>query len=177
MTDTLVESIYATITHKLPKKSNSSNEKTKAVLNQAVADLSKAASIVHQTHWYMRGPEFLTLHPQMDEYMDQINEQLDVVSERLITLDGSPFSTLREFAENTKIEDEIGNWDRTIPERMEKLVAGYRYLADLYAKGIEVSGEEGDDCTQDIFIANKTDIEKNIWMLQAKLGKAPGIDA
>lgn len=29
MTDTLVESIYATITHKLPKKSNSSNEKQK----------------------------------------------------------------------------------------------------------------------------------------------------
>ena len=52
----------------------------------------------------MRGPEFLTLHPQMDEYMDQINEQLDVVSERLITLDGSPFSTLREFAENTKLK-------------------------------------------------------------------------
>ncbi|WP_338361662.1 Dps family protein [Enterococcus faecalis] len=154
-------------------------EKTKEILNQLVADLSQFSVVIHQTHWYMRGrgPEFLTLHPQMDEYMDQINEQLDVVSERLITLDGSPFSTLREFAENTKIEDEIGNWDRTIPERMEKLVAGYRYLADLYAKGIEVSGEEGDDCTQDIFIANKTDIEKNIWMLQAKLGKAPGIDA
>ena len=152
-------------------------EKTKEILNQLVADLSQFSVVIHQTHWYMRGPEFLTLHPQMDEYMDQINEQLDVVSERLITLDGSPFSTLREFAENTKIEYEIGNWDRTIPERMEKLVAGYRYLADLYAKGIEVSGEEGDDCTQDIFIANKTDIEKNIWMLQAKLGKAPGIDA
>lgn len=152
-------------------------EKTKEILNQLVADLSQFSVVIHQTHWYMRGPEFLTLHPQMDEYMDQINEQLDVVSERLITLDGSPFSTLREFAENAKIEDEIGNWDRTIPERMEKLVAGYRYLADLYAKGIEVSGEEGDDCTQDIFIANKTDIEKNIWMLQAKLGKAPGIDA
>ena len=152
-------------------------EKTKEILNQLVADLSQFSVVIHQTHWYMRGPEFLTLHPQMDEYMDQINEQLDVVSERLITLDGSQFSTLREFAENTKIEDEIGNWDRTIPERMEKLVAGYRYLADLYAKGIEVSGEEGDDCTQDIFIANKTDIEKNIWMLQAKLGKAPGIDA
>ena len=109
-------------------------EKQKEILNQLVADLSQFSVVIHQTHWYMRGPEFLTLHPQMDEYMDQINEQLDVVSERLITLDGSPFSTLREFAENTKIEDEIGNWDRTIPERMEKLVAGYRYLADLYAK-------------------------------------------
>jgi len=152
-------------------------EQTKEVLNQLVADLSQFSVVIHQTHWYMRGPEFLTLHPKMDEYMDQINDQLDVISERLITLDGAPYSTLQEFADHTGIEDEIGTYERTIPERMEKLVEGYRYLADLYQKGIEVSGEEGDDCTQDIFIANKTDIEKNIWMLQAKLGKAPGIDA
>ena len=152
-------------------------EQTKEVLNQLVADLSQFSVVIHQTHWYMRGPEFLTLHPLMDEYMDEINDQLDVISERLITLDGSPYSTLREFADNTGIEDEIGNWDRTIPERMEKLVEGYRYLADLYQKGIDVSGEEGDDSTQDIFIANKTDIEKKIWMVQAKLGKAPGVDA
>lgn len=152
-------------------------EQTKEILNQLVADLSQFSVVIHQTHWYMRGPEFLTLHPKMDEYMDQINDQLDVISERLITLDGAPYSTLQEFADHTGIDDEIGTYERTIPERMEKLVEGYRYLADLYQKGIDVSGEEGDDCTQDIFIANKTEIEKNIWMLQAKLGKAPGIDA
>ena len=151
--------------------------KTKEVLNQLVADLSQMSTVIHQTHWYMRGPEFLTLHPLMDDYMDEINDQLDVISERLITLDGSPYSTLREWAEHTGIKDEVGSWDRTIPERMEVLVTGYRYLADLYQKGIDVSGEEGDDSTQDIFIAFKTDIEKKIWMLQAKLGKAPGIDA
>jgi len=61
-------------------------------------------------------------------------------------------------------------------ERLETLVSGYRYLADLYQKGIEISGEEGDDSTQDIFIAHKTDIEKNIWMIQAHLGYAPGND-
>lgn len=152
-------------------------KKTKEVLNQLVADLSQFSVVIHQTHWYMRGPEFLTLHPLMDDYMDEINDQLDVVSERLITLDGSPFSTLKEFADNTGIKDEKGDWDKTIPERMETLVAGYRYLADLYQKGIDVTGEEGDDCTQDIFIGFKTDIEKKIWMLQAKLGKAPEIDA
>ena len=54
-------------------------EKTKEILNQLVADLSQFSVVIYQTHWYMRGPEFLTLHPQMDEYMDQINEQLDVV--------------------------------------------------------------------------------------------------
>ena len=144
-------------------------KKTKEVLNQLVADLSQFSVVIHQTHWYMRAPEFLTLHPLMDDYMDEINDQLDVVSERLITLDGSPFSTLKEFADNTGIKDEKGDWDKTIPERMETLVAGYRYLADLYQKG--------DYCTQYIFIGFKTDIEKKIWMLQAKLGKAPEIDA
>ena len=150
-------------------------EQTKEVMNQLVADLVQFSTVIHQTHWYMRGPEFLTLHPLMDEFMDEINDQLDVISERLITLDGSPYSTLREFADNTKIEDEIGTWDRTIPERMEILISGYRYLADLYQKGIEVSGEEGDDCTQDIFIGFKTDIEKKIWMVSAKVDKAPNI--
>ncbi|HLQ40683.1 MAG TPA: Dps family protein [Tetragenococcus sp.] len=150
--------------------------KTKEILNQLVADLSQFSVVIHQTHWYMRGPEFLTLHPLMDEYMDEINDQLDVISERLIALDGSPYSTLQEFADHTGIEDEIGTWDRTIPERMEILVSGYRYLADLYQKGIDVSGDEGDDSTQDIFIGYKTDIEKKIWMLQAKVDKAPNVD-
>ena len=151
-------------------------EQTKEVLNQLVADLSQMAMVVHQTHWYMRGPGFLTLHPMMDDFMDDLNDQLDVISERLITLDGSPYSTLREMADNTQIPDEIGNWDCTIPERLATLVEGYRYLADLYQKGIEVSGEEGDDPTQDIFIGFKTDTEKRIWMIQAHLGEAPQID-
>lgn len=150
-------------------------EKTKEMLNQLVADLSQFSVVIHQAHWYMRGPEFLTLHPFMDELMDEVNEQLDVVSERLITLDGAPYSTLREFADNTGIKDEIGTYERTIPERIETIDEGYRYLVDLYQKGIEIAGEEGDDSTQDIFTGNKTDIEKRIWMLQAKLGKAPSI--
>lgn len=150
--------------------------RTKEILNQLVADLSQFAAVIHQTHWYMRGPEFLTLHPMMDDYMDEINDQLDVIAERLVALDGSPYSTLQEFIDHTGIQDEIGTWDRPTPERLKTLVSGYRYLADLYQKGIEVSGQEGDDSTQDIFIAHKTAIEKNIWMIQANLDRAPNND-
>ena len=81
-----------------------SREKTKAVLNQSVADLSKAAALVHQVHWYLRGPGFMKLHPKMDELMDGLNSHLDVLSERLITIGGSPVSTLKEFDELSKIE-------------------------------------------------------------------------
>lgn len=148
---------------------------TKKILNQLVADLSQMSMIIHQTHWYMRGPGFLTLHPMMDDFMADINEQLDEISERLITLDGAPFSTLKEMADHTKLSDETGTYARSISERLTVLVNDYRYLADLYQKGIDVSGEEKDDCTQDIFIGFKTAIEKRIWMLQADLEDAPKI--
>ena len=55
---------------------------TKTVLNQLVADLSQMAAVVHQTHWYMRGPEFLFLHPLMDDYQDDLNDQLDEIAAR-----------------------------------------------------------------------------------------------
>ncbi|MFC6181213.1 Dps family protein [Lactiplantibacillus daowaiensis] len=149
---------------------------TKATLNQLVADLSQLAMVIHQTHWYMRGTNFLKLHPLMDQYMDEINDQLDVISERLITLDGSPYSTLSEMAAHTGISDEPGNWDRTLPERFETLISDYRYLADVYQHGIDVSDEEQDLSTQDLFIGFKRDLEKRIWMLQAELDQAPQID-
>ncbi|KAB6424575.1 DNA starvation/stationary phase protection protein, partial [Bacteroides xylanisolvens] len=83
---------------------------------------------------------------------------------------------LKEMAENTKIQDWPGEWDKTTPERLTHLVDGYRYLEDLYQHGIEVSDVEKDFSTQDIFIGLKTAIEKKIWMIQAELGSAPEID-
>ena len=99
-------------------------QETKETLNQLVADLSQMAMIIHQTHWYMRGTNFLKLHPLMDQFMDEINDQLDVISERLLTLDGEPYSTLKEVATHTRIKDWPGNFDKTTPERLAHLVAG-----------------------------------------------------
>lgn len=150
-------------------------EQTKEVLNQLVADLVQFSTIIHQTHWYMRGKGFLTLHPKMDEYMDEIDEQLDEVAERLITIGGAPYSTLKEFAEHTKLPDEIGTFDKDMNDRLKNLVKGYRYLRDLYAKGIALASSEEDSVTEDMLIEFKGAVEKNIWMLQAELTESPNL--
>lgn len=149
---------------------------TKTVLNQLVADLSQMAAVIHQTHWYMRGPEFLFLHPLMDEYQDEINDQLDEVAERLIVIDGAPYSTLEEFAEHSGIQSIPGAYDATIDERFAHFIAGYRHLQKVYQEGIDTAGQEGDDSTQDILTGFHTAIEKRIWMLSAQRGHAPEID-
>lgn len=150
----------------MPKK-----ETTKTVLNQAVADLSQFSTIIHQIHWYLRGPRFLALHPKMDEYRDEIETHLDEVAERLITLGGAPFSTLGEFSANTTLKDQKGDFSVSEDKHLQRLLEGYQAIAALYQKGIDVAGEEEDAVTEDLFTGLKGTIDKNIWMISASLGK------
>ena len=101
---------------------------------------------------------------------------MDEVSERLITLDGSPVSTLSEIAAKTKIPDEKGNWNETIDERYQKIIDGYHYLDQLYEEGIKVSDEEGDYSTNDLLTGFHSDVEKRIWMMSGEINKAPELD-
>ena len=145
-------------------------EKTHEVLNQTVADLSQAAALVHQTHWYMRGSGFLTLHPKMDEFMDGLNEHLDEFAERLITIGGSPVSTLKEFDEKSKIELQPATWDKSMSERLHGVLDTYKYLAKLFQEGMDIAESENDAVTVDLYTVALGDVEKTIWMLEAELG-------
>lgn len=151
-------------------------QKTQAILNQAVADLSVAHSIFHQVHWYMRGRGFMVWHPKMDEYMDEIDGYLDEMSERLITIGGAPYSTLKEFSENSKLEEVLGDYSLSMDEQLARVAKIFSYLVGLFAEGFEVSDQEGDSVTNDIFNVAKASVEKHVWMLEAELGQAPGLE-
>ncbi|MFI3124964.1 DNA starvation/stationary phase protection protein [Streptococcus suis] len=135
---------------------------TKAVLNQAVADLSVAHSILHQVHWYMRGAGFMIWHPKMDEYMDELDGYLDEMSERLITLGGAPFSTLTEFSENSQLKEVPGSYSLTLEQQLARVVEVFRTLATLFQEGFDISDEEGDSVTNDIFNVAKASLDKHI---------------
>lgn len=109
-------------------------------------------------------------HPKMDEYMDALDGHLDEISERLITLGGKPYSTLTEFLQNSEIEEEAGEY-RNVEESLERVLVIYRYLSELFQKGLDVTDEEGDDVTNGIFSDAKNETDKTIWMLAAELDK------
>lgn len=147
-------------------------ENTKRILNQSVADLYVAHIAIHQIHWYMRGEGFMVWHPKMDEYIETLDEYVDEISERLITLGGTPYSTLKEFLENTKIEEVKGEF-KNVPNSLERVIEIFRYLVLLFEEGLKVTDEDGDDVSNGIFADAKGNLEKTIWMLTAELGQEP----
>lgn len=145
---------------------------TKDQLNQLVADISQLTVNIHQIHWYMRGREFFRLHPLMDDYMDQLNEQLDEIAERLIAIGGSPYSTTQEFIDHTDLSEEPGEFGKySLNEYMQRLTDQFKYLRDQYQKGMEISDSEKDWPTQDMLNGFKAAVDKNIWTLNAFLGQ------
>lgn len=174
MTTVTLDAIKARI-EEASQKETGSRAKTRAALNQSVADLVVARSIVHQIHWYMRGTGFLRLHKSMDKLMDALNEHLDEISERLITLGGAPYSTLKEFSEASLLEEVPGDYSLTVDAYLHRLVDLYTHLRNLFQVGLDVSDEEGDDPSNGLFADAQGEMEKNIWQLRAELGLEPGL--
>ena len=107
--------------------------------------------------------------------MDSLNAHLDVISERLITIGGEPYSTLVEFSSNSGLTETTGTFDKPMSDQIQLLVDTYKYLSVLFQVGLDITDEEGDAPSNDIFTAAKSEIDKTIWMLTAELGQAPGL--
>lgn len=90
------------------------SEKSKEYLNTLVATQGLFYIKLHQAHWYIKGPNFFSLHPKLEELYDDLTEQMDETAERLLALGGKPYSTLQEFLEHSLISESVE--ERTLSE-------------------------------------------------------------
>ncbi|MEG0288121.1 MAG: DNA starvation/stationary phase protection protein [Carnobacterium sp.] len=149
------------------------NTEVQELLNDMVASHGVFITKLYQHHFYVQGPHFFTLHIKFEELYKETTEHFDELAERLIAIGGKPYATLKEFLEHSAIEEKPYTEKVPAEEMVASTVADYRILCDNLEAGIKLTGEAGDDVTQDLLIAYKTGVDKNIWMLQAFLGKDP----
>ena len=64
---------------------------------------------------------------------------------------------------------------RNVEESLERVLAILSLPHRSFPKALDVTDEEGDDVTNDIFVGAKAELEKTVWMLTAELGQAPGL--
>lgn len=146
------------------------SEAVKNGLNKVVATQGLLYTKLHQYHWYVKGAHFFPLHEKYEELYDKVTEDFDEVAERLLTLGGEPYATLAEFIEHSVIQEDRSIKDLGEEEMVKSAIKDLTAYTNLLGQLIETTEKEGDDVTNDMCIAIKGDMEKNIWMLQAYLG-------
>ena len=137
-------------------------------LNKQVATWSVMYTKLHNFHWYVKGPQFFTLHAKFEELYNEATLHMDEIAERLLTLGGNPVATLKEHLEQSDVTEATGK--ESTDQMVETVVKDFDKIMKSLKKGMDEAAKDEDDMTEDLLNAVYQSIEKHQWMLNAYLG-------
>ncbi|SFE50447.1 starvation-inducible DNA-binding protein [Paenibacillus catalpae] len=144
------------------------SEKLTEVLNIQIANWSLLFTKLHNYHWYVKGPQFFTLHLKFEELYTEAALHVDNLAERLLALGGSPVATLHGVLETATVKDAVG--DESATEMVRTIVADFGTIVDELKEGMSIANREDDETTGDMLLAIHYSLEKHVWMLKSFLG-------
>ena len=56
-------------------------------------------------HWNVKGHDFFTIHAKLEEYYNEVNEQIDEIAEHILILNGQPLGTMKDYINTSDIEE------------------------------------------------------------------------
>jgi starvation-inducible DNA-binding protein len=129
----------------------------------ALIDLSLAGK---QAHWNIIGPNFRSLHLQLDELIDYWREAADEVAERAVALGYAPDGRVGTVASRTELEALPSG---TMLDR-DVIVAFTRLLTDAIGAIRERMDrlEDVDAVTADLLHGVVAKLEENLWMIRVQ---------
>lgn len=147
------------------------NQPIHDLLNAMVATQAVYIFKLYQRHFYVKGTDFFTLHKQFEKLYEEAAEAFDKTAERLLAIGGHPYSSMQEFLAHSALEEQPFDGNSDAKKMVEDTVADMRTIRTSIQEGIELTGEKGDDTTQDMLIDFGLAFDKHIWMFQAYLGR------
>ena len=138
------------------------------ILNQRLADAADLKSQAKQAHWNVKGMQFIALHELFDKVATAADEQTDLIAERITTLGGTAYGTVRQAAEKSSLAE----YPLEITDGTAHVDALSSALADFGKKiraDIDRAGEIGDQDTADLFTEISRETDKNLWFVEAHI--------
>lgn len=140
------------------------------ILNKSLASTADLSIQMKHAHWNIKGKEFIALHKLFDEIAEEVENQVDVIAERVTSLGGTALGTVQEIVKNTNL--------RVFPTNifdMEEIIVhlahNFAILGELARDHIDASEKLDDMATNDIYIDLVRMLDKNLWFLEAHLQK------
>lgn len=131
-----------------------------------VADLGVLDIKLHNLHWNVEGPDFFPLHAKLEEFYDQIGEDLDDVAERMLMVGRRPPASLKEFLAQARIE-ELKSESIQRGAILDQLIADFSHLLKESQAIVKTAEADNDPATADMFTGYVARYEKALWMLRA----------
>jgi starvation-inducible DNA-binding protein len=143
-----------------------------AVLAARLADAIDLRGQAKQAHWSVRGANFIALHELFDRVVEELDDHVDDLAERIAQLGGSGEEirgTVREAAKASSMPE----YPLAAKGSAEHVKALTGVLAAFGAKiraAIDQTDELGDKGTADLCTGISRSIDKQLWFVEAHEG-------
>ncbi len=138
-------------------------------LSHLLADTYSLYLKTHYFHWNVTGPMFNTLHLMFEAQYTELALAVDLVAERIRSLDVYAPGTYSQFAKLSSIKESDG-----VPKASDmiaELVAGHEAVCRTARSVFPASDAASDEATADLLTQRLQLHEKTAWMLRSLLEK------
>ena len=137
-------------------------------LNELLANFQVYYQNVRGLHWNIKGKSFFELHVKFEELYTDAQEKVDLVAERILTLEGTPLHTFSDY--ETLASVPIGKNVAKDVEAVNLVVASLDRLLVIERTILDKSAEADDEGTNSLMSDFIAEQEKTVWMMKAWLG-------
>lgn len=139
--------------------------KVAAALQKALVQTLDLSLQAKQAHWNIYGPNFRSLHLQLDEVVNDARAYADLLAERMLALGVPAAAQVGDIARHSSLEPLPGGQLRD-DEVVRLMVQRLGRTAAVARSALEEVEE--DLASQDILIEVVKGLEKHLWMFQAQ---------
>ena len=137
-------------------------------LNVLLANFQIYYQNLRGLHWNIKGKNFFELHLKFEELYTDSQEKIDLIAERILTLQGVPLHTFDAYIEQAKVP--VGRDISNDEKGINLVMASLSELLKIERNILSLAGEADDEGTNAMMSDFIAEQEKTIWMLNAWLG-------
>lgn len=146
---------------------NKTDQLTKE-LNNLLANFQVYYQNVRGLHWNIKGKNFFELHLKFEELYTDAQEKVDLIAERILTLQGTPLHTFEDYQSQASVP--IGKNISNDEEAVSLVVNSLTELLKIERVILDLSDESEDEGTNSMMSDFISEQEKTLWMMNAWLG-------
>lgn len=137
-----------------------------ALLNKTLATTLDLKLQTKQAHWNVKGDNFIALHELFDRVATEVEAFSDLQAERAVQLDAPANGLVQDIQKNSVLPAfPTGSQEGT--KFVKALAGALRKTADLARHAIDVSTEQGDAVTADMYTQIASGLDKLRWFVEA----------
>lgn len=140
-------------------------EKLLKDLNVFLSDLNVLYRKLQNYHWNIKGCDFFVVHEKLEEYYNDINEEIDEIAEHILSIGGEPLGTMKDYLRSTKLK-EAENKKICSKEIFTEVIKDFTTLLEDAVCIKKTADDITEYKTSSLIDGIIADYSKKLWMLK-----------